>query len=183
MFFLILLLLAGVLVTTSCEDTPPDVNEEEVITTLTLTFEPTNGGDAVTFQYQDLDGDGGEAPTITEGTVDPNTTYTVRVGLLNESVTPAEDVALEVAEEDADHQFFFVFEGIAATHSYTDTDGNGNPLGLLNEVVTTDAGSGTMTVTLRHEPNKAGDGVAAGDPTNAGGETDIEVTFDFVVQQ
>ena len=39
--------------------------------------------------------------------------------------------------------------------------------------------SATMTVILRHEPNKAGAGVSDGDITNAGGETDIEVTFPF----
>ena len=39
--------------------------------------------------------------------------------------------------------------------------------------------SASMTVILRHEPDKAGAGVSDGDITNAGGETDIEVTFPF----
>ena len=37
-------------------------------------------------------------------------------------------------------------------------------------------------MTLRHEPAKDASGVAAGDITNAGGETDIEVTFDVTVE-
>lgn len=38
------------------------------------------------------------------------------------------------------------------------------------------ASSGGLTFTLRHEPNKPNTGLE-----NAGGETDIEVTFDIVV--
>ena len=43
-------------------------------------------------------------------------------------------------------------------------------------------GSGTITVTLRHEPNKDAAGVSSGDIANAGGETDIEVTFNVEIQ-
>ena len=35
---------------------------------------------------------------------------------------------------------------------------------------------------LRHKPNKSGNGVQSGDITNAGGETDIVVTFELDVQ-
>ena len=38
-------------------------------------------------------------------------------------------------------------------------------------------GHGQFTVTLRHEPDKSAQGVSAGDITNAGGETDIEVSL------
>ena len=41
---------------------------------------------------------------------------------------------------------------------------------------TGEASSGTLTLTLRHEPNKPNSGLA-----DAGGETDIEVTFDVAV--
>ena len=58
----------------------------------------------------------------------------------------------------------------------------GNPVGLSSTVTTTDAGSGNVTVVLRHEPDKSGDGVAAGDISNAGGEIDIEVTFAIDVE-
>ena len=54
---------------------------------------------------------------------------------------------------------------------------HGNPLGT--ELMLS-AGerklSGTLTLTLRHEPNKPNSGLA-----DAGGETDIEVTFDVAV--
>ncbi|MFT7376933.1 MAG: hypothetical protein ACI88Z_000758, partial [Sphingobacteriales bacterium] len=56
------------------------------------------------------------------------------------------------------------------------------PLGLQTTITTTDVGNGTLTVILRHEPNKSASGVANGDISNAGGETDIEVTFNITVQ-
>jgi hypothetical protein len=66
--------------------------------------------------------------------------------------------------------------------AYGDVDGNGKPLGLQTTVVTGDVSTGTLTITLRHEPDKSAAGVSGGDLTNAGGETDIEVTFDVTVQ-
>ena len=85
-------------------------------------------------------------------------------------------------EEDADHQFFFQsdIEGLAVT--YTDMDANGNPVGLSTQVSTTDPGSGNLTVILRHEPAKDAEGVSDGLVDNAGGETDIQVTFSVNVQ-
>ncbi len=39
------------------------------------------------------------------------------------------------------------------------------------------AGTGTLTFTLRHEPTKPNTGLS-----DAGGETDITVTFDVTIQ-
>ncbi|MDG1503047.1 MAG: type 1 periplasmic binding fold superfamily protein, partial [Flavicella sp.] len=41
---------------------PEPINEEEVITTLTVTLVPEGGGTAVVLSFQDLDGDGEDAP-------------------------------------------------------------------------------------------------------------------------
>lgn len=155
---------------------------EEVITTLNLTLTPTTG-DVVTMSFQDLDGDGGNDPTITNGTLQANMTYTGSIEVLNESESPAEDITAEIMTEDDEHQFFFVIgSSLNLTVAYGDQDGNGNPLGLATTVTTTDASSGSLTVTLRHQPDKTASGVSDGDITNAGGETDIEVTFDVTVQ-
>ena len=62
--------------------------------------------------------------------------------------------------------------------SYADTDANGAPIGLETTMTTGDAATGKLQVTLRHEPDKGATGVAQGDITNAGGETDIQVEFD-----
>jgi len=156
-------------------------NEEEVITTLTMTLTPTSG-DVVTLSFQDLDGDGANAPVITGGTLQANASYTGALELLNESESPAESITEEIAEEDAEHQFFFSSTVSGLSVAYTDTDGDGNPVGLSTTVTTGDAGAGNMTVILRHEPDKNADGVSGGDISNAGGETDIEVTFPITVQ-
>jgi hypothetical protein len=178
-------LLAVVIGLSSCKKDEDDVvipNEEEVITTLKYTLVPNGGGQTVELSFQDLDGDGGNAPVITGGVLEANTTYTGTLTLLNEQESPAESITEEIQEEDEDHQFFFQTNITGLTVAYTDQDADGNPLGLQSTITTTNAGNGTLTVTLRHEPNKSANGVASGDITNAGGETDIEVAFNVTVQ-
>lgn len=180
---LFIALTAIALLTTSCGDDDPDIPvEPEVITTLNYTL--TGGGSTVTLSFQDLDGDGGNTPTITGGTLAANTTYLGSIELLNESnPDDIENITEEIEEEDEEHQFFFQTTGdISVAYDSEDVDADGNPVGLQNTLATGAAGAGTVTVILRHEPNKGGEGVADGDITNAGGETDIEVTFDVTVQ-
>ncbi len=158
-------------------------NEEELITTLRYNLVPSGGGATVQFTFTDLDGDGGNAPAVVGGTLMANTTYNGSIELLNETETPAEDITLEVQEEDEEHQFFFEsLDGLAATMNYADQDGNGQPLGLKSTLVTSGASSGKVRIILRHEPNKTAQGVSGGDITNAGGETDIEVEFPVTIQ-
>ena len=97
--------------------------------------------------------------------------------MLNETEDPAENVTEEIEEEDLDHQFFYtVGSGLDVTTEYTSFDSAGNELGLTFELNTAGASSGGLTFTLRHEPNKPNTGLA-----DAGGETDIEVTFSVAV--
>ena len=165
-------------------DDPEPPNEEELITTVNVTF--TNNGqtdEAVTGTFRDIDGPGGEAPTITGVQLSANSSYTVTVEFLNESETPAEDVTAEVREEDLDHQVFFVIGGnIGITYSYGDQDSQGNPLGLTGTLTTTVAGNADIQVVLVHEPVKSNVGVADGNLANAGGEEDIRVQIPVVVQ-
>jgi len=160
----------------------PPPNEEEVITTLRLTFTSTGGGETTVFNFVDADGEGGNAPVITADTLSSDTLYSVAIEVLNESENPVEDITAEIVAEDEEHQFFFQVSGVNATISYADADGNLRPIGLLSNWAMGDPGAGTVLVTLRHEPDKGAPGVSAGDITNAGGETDIEVTFPLVVQ-
>ncbi len=181
--YLLAVPLIAVVSLTSCEKDDPDIpNEEELITTLIYTLTPDGGGTAIEFRFTDLDGDGGDAPIISNGTLAANTTYSGAVTLLNEAETPAENITEEVEEEDEEHQLFFTIISANATVAYADADADGNPVGLATTVTTTGASTGTLTITLRHEPNKDGANVSSGDITNAGGETDIEVTFDVTVQ-
>lgn len=169
----------------SCSDDPEDPiieNEEEVITTLTYTLTPSEGGSAVVLSYQDLDGDGANEPTITNGTLSAETTYSGSMTLLNETESPAESITEEIEEEDADHQFFFETTVSGLSVAYADTDDDGNPVGLASTLTTGSAGSGNLTVTLKHEPDKSASGVSDGVITNAGGETDISVTWTITVE-
>lgn len=180
------LLLAGVAATfifASCEKDDPQIpNEEEVITTLTYTLTPVSGGDVVTLTFQDLDGDGGNAPVITGGTLEASKAYVGELSLLNETEDPAGDIGAEIKEEDEDHQFFFQASGgLNLTVIYADVDADGNPVGLSTALTAGVASQGQLTIILRHRPDKNAAGVANGDLSNAGGETDIEVTFDVEI--
>ena len=171
---------------TSCKsDDPEPVNEEEVITTLTVTLTPQGGGTAITFKSFDLDGtDGPNPPVITPSsiTLDANTTYVGVTKVENETEDPAENITLEVLEEDEEHQFFYTASSSLGTATYTDTDSDGNPIGVAFTFRTADATSGNLTVTLIHEPAKSANGVKAGSIANAGGETDVEAVFPITVQ-
>lgn len=160
------------------DDTPEPVNEEELITTMTITLTPQGGGGDIILQSQDLDGDGPDAPVVTvSGPLAASTTYVGSIVLLNETEDPAEDITEEVEEEDEEHQFFYQFTGSITGVTYSDQDGNGNPVGLSFELTTGAAGGATLTATLRHEPKKPNDGTLA----DAGGETDITQNFTLTV--
>lgn len=178
---LIALLVIPVLFSTSCSNDDAPVNEEEVITTVTTTL--VGGGQIITLTSRDLDGDGPNAPVVTvSGNLTAGITYTGSTTFLDELVNPAEDITEEVEEEGVDHQVFYQLPSSVGTVTYTDTDANGKPIGLNFTLVAGTSGTtGTLTVTLRHLPNKSATGVAAGDITNAGGNTDAAVSFSIAV--
>lgn len=184
-FVLIFIAFAIVLSSlTSCNDDDIQIpNEEELITTLTYILTPEGTGNPVIFSFRDLDGDGGEDPVISEGILAANTIYTGTVVLLNELETPNVNIAAEVEEEGDEHQFFYGISGAAElTILYDDEDVNGSPVGLSTTVETGNTSTGQLTITLRHEPDKSAPGVSEGNIANAGGETDISVTFNVSIQ-
>lgn len=178
---LIALLVIPVLFSTSCSNDDAPVNEEEVITTVTITL--VGGGQIITLTSRDLDGDGPNAPVVTvSGNLTAGITYTGSTTFLNELVNPAEDITEEVEEEGTEHQVFYQLAPSVGTITYTDTDANGRPIGLNFTLVAGTSGStGTLIVTLRHDLNKSAAGVAGGDITNAGGSTDAAVSFPVAV--
>lgn len=175
---LIVLFISAFAVSCSDDDENPEaVDEEEVITTMKITLSAS--GSSINLESQDLDGDGPNAPTISvSGNLVANTSYSGVIELLNETETPAENITEEVEEEDEDHQFFFTTGGAISEVVYSDQDGNGNPVGINFSLTTGDAGTGTLQVTLRHEPKKPNNGTLA----DAGGETDIAQNFSITVE-
>ncbi len=182
------LLILAIIAISSCDKDDdqvvvPPVNEEEVITTVTAVFTPQGGGTAITLKSRDLDGDDGpNAPQVTvSGAFAKDKIYDGAVTVLNETVTPADDITLEIIEEANDHQLFYKklgsLPGIVYATGPDNLDANGKPLGLKTVFTTTGAASGSIIITLRHLPNKSAANVSTGDITNAAGETDFEVTF------
>ncbi len=175
-------LMATVLMT-SCKKDKPEENEEEVITTMRLTFVPVGAGTTVTYQYDDSDGPGGAAPTQQEIVLAPSKTYNVTVQLLNKTETPVEDVTLEVLGEKEAHRFYYEpTAGSNITVSGLDTDANAVPLGVTSMWATGAVATGKVKVTLRHyagiPPNKA-----VGDPVSSSkSATDIDVEFNTRIQ-
>lgn len=157
---------------------PPDPNEMEVITTITLTFTDSAAvAPEVTATFRDPDGDGGDGPDIFDDIVlQSNTTYNCAITLLNETVTPAEDITSEILAE-ADEHFFCMTPGGAfdVTMEATDSDG-AFPIGLASKWWTGAPSTGTAQIILKHQPDGAKDG------TCSPGETDIEVQFIAEVQ-
>lgn len=194
--FLSLALLAVVTTAACSDDDGGGENENEVITTITLTFTPTGGGTPVVATFNDADGDGGAAPTIDSINLVKATTYTASIKYENRLETPAENITVEIEDESDEHQIFFTGTavngpasnrpGAPLTHTYADTDANGLPIGLANSFIAA-TGTGNLIVTLRHMPPVNGTAVKdataatkvrdAGGFLTLGGSTDAEITY------
>ncbi|HMP98214.1 MAG TPA: hypothetical protein PKC24_00445 [Cyclobacteriaceae bacterium] len=175
-YFLSLLLVATMLLFTSCGEDPEPENEEELITTVKLTFSVVGmASTPQTFTWRDLDGDGPNAPVIETITLQADRTYAVSIELLNESENPAEDITEEIDEERDEHLFCFeATNGLNLAITRTDTDGTFE-VGLESEWVTGAASTGSVTVILKHQPGTKN---GSCDP----GEVDVEATFPVVIQ-
>lgn len=182
------------------EDPGTGPGEQEVITTVTLSFAPEGGGAPLVFSHADPENDGG--PVIDPIALDLGTNYALSVQFQNELEDPAEDITVEVKDEGFEHQVFIYGSGVqspaTATNAgalievaYTDTDDNDLPVGLDNSVGAISAGTGELKLMLRHLPPENDtvvkvDGLAA-DFANDGsagipGEVDADVTFPITVE-
>ena len=181
---LMLVFLVGLaLAMNSCKKDPVvDPNEGELITTVKLKLTNTllAGAVPLAFEFKDLDGEGGAVPVKFDSIVlQKNVIYICEVSVLNESVSPADDITKEIKAEANDHQFYFVpsSSNLLSVTDY-DTDTNNLPLGLNTTWVTgLNAGTGTVRVVLKHKPGTK----SANDLLNKG-DTDIELDFKLVIK-
>lgn len=164
-------------------------NEEELITTVKLRFENTqNVNDTVLAIFQDIDGQGGLAPSQFDTIqISAGKEYLLSINVLDESNSNnIIDITNEIKEEAADHQFFFGGSSIDLNHltiKYGDIDENSFPVGLLDTVQANTVGTDLkLKVILKHEPNKNASGVSDGNINNAGGDTDIELDFSVNIE-
>ncbi|TDQ19190.1 hypothetical protein DFQ04_1007 [Algoriphagus boseongensis] len=177
----------------SCESEDPEKeNDGEVITDVILTFQELDAsnnpvGAAVSFKASDPQGiEVGATPTIQPVNVTKGKKYQMTIEVLNS--IEGEDITEEILAEADEHQFFFLGSGITSnilTTSYA--DGNGVALGLKN-LVTVSSSPGTnntqLQVILRHDLDKNFPGANNPNFANyiqAGGETDLDITFPVVI--
>jgi hypothetical protein len=180
-------------------------HDNEIISRVVLTFTPQDGGDPLTFTFDDPDGDGGVSGVSERIELAAGAQYDLTLSFENGLVDPAEDLTAEITDEAEDHMVFIVGDvvGPASTsttalisQSYADLEstygdnavGDDLPVGIKHTVEAMDAGEGTFRVLLRHlpplgdEPQKTGDlpaDLAAG--RDLPGSVDVDVSFELVV--
>lgn len=162
------------------DDFNPIQNEEELITSVVLTFvDSTNITDTSTFAFRDPDGEGGNAPTVFDTiSLLKGKTYFMSIAFLDESnPNNVEDITVEVKAEDDEHIVCYESLNLSSlSYSITDSDGQ-FPVGLeatfrtdISQIVN----NGSLKVTLKHQP-----GVKDG--SCAPGDTDVEINFPTVI--
>lgn len=176
---MILAVAVGTMTFQSCKkDKLPDVNDNELITTFRLKFvNNADASDTKLVTWKDIDGDGGAAPVIDPLTLKVNASYAVTVdAVLDESKTPVGDTRAEVLEENFDHLFVYApSAGLNLTFSNFDKDKNNLPVGLTATGTTGAASTGTLKITLRHQPDVK-------DGTFVPGSTDLEAIFPVTIK-
>ncbi len=181
--YLFALALLAVLFPSCLKENLEEENEEEVITTLQLTFVPDGGGNNLVYTFDDPDGPGGAVPTQDSIILAPNKVYNVTLQLLNKTLTPPEDITEEVAAEPEAHRFYYIAgAGSNIAVANLDNDPDGLPLGISSTWTTSAAATGTMKVVLRHYPGNPPD-KAMNDAVNSPkSSTDVEIDFLTVVR-
>ena len=195
-----MLILLGLFACADVEEDEHDHDHDhEVITRVELELTPSEGGDAIVAVFSDPDNAGeGTSETLTL----PSTgSFDLSVLLFNELEEPMEELTDTIGVDGADeHQIFFTGDVDSEASDaqdalieirYADSDSNGLPVGLLNSLSVLAAGTGELTLSLRHLPPVGdvaqkeaalADTVASEGLVAIPGETDISVTFPLDIQ-
>ncbi|GAB4382777.1 MAG: hypothetical protein Kow0075_14720 [Salibacteraceae bacterium] len=171
-----ILIISGII---SCKrnsadpEDPDPHNESELITTVMITFNGSNGS-AFTYAWRDTDGPGGSQPTIDTIRLVNGETYQAEVQFLDESGDATIDITEEIKEEADEHLVCYETGANALDIETTDKDGNNYPIGIETTWKTGAQATTEVKVVLKHQPGQK-DGTC--DP----GETDVEVVFPVVI--
>lgn len=162
-----------------CKKDKVDPNEEELITTVRVKLTEAGTNAPSVFEFRDLDGDGGAAPSKFDQIVlARGKSYNCTLEILNESVNPADNITNEIIAEANDHEFFFQATDALVAVSNLSKDTKGLPVGVTSTwTASSVAGTGTLNITLKHKP-----GVKAAGDSFSIGETDISLDFTLKVQ-
>ncbi len=182
-------------------------HDNEVISRVVLTFTPEGGGAPLSFEFDDPDGDGGVSGTADRVELDAGTAYTLSLAFENALVDPPESITEDIEAEAEEHLILLSGDlsgpgstpaTALLTHTYGDAEsdyganavGEDLPVGLVNTITATTAGSGELRVMLRHlpdvdgAPQKSGSlpaDFAAG--MDLAGSVDVDLTFELVVSE
>lgn len=162
--------------TTPPSTPPPPVNEEELITSVRLTFADSAGiHPNVVALFRDVDGPGGNNPSVFDTIrLKANSVYAASIEFLNESVNPTIDITVEIMEEAVDHLICYSVFGANASIVKTDSDGT-YEVGVATRWTTLGVSAGTTLVTLKHQP-----GIKNGNCDL--GDTDVEISFVTIIE-
>lgn len=178
----LILILSLVFVLGGCgkKEEPAPEDENELITTVRLKFTENGTTTTQTFEWKDLDGDGGNPPTMTSVILRSNRTYKLDIEFLDESTTPAINKTTEIQTKASEH-LVVLTPSPSSLFSYTPTDKDSRsfPIGLTGTVVAGFTNMGTLRVQLRHQPPINGQPVKNGTVTP--GSDDVNVTFSLTV--
>jgi hypothetical protein len=177
------ILLASLLFTSCKKDEVEPTDDNELITRVELKFTDLTAKTAIIYTFQDLDGDPKTAPEKFDKIVlNKGVTYSVSIGVYDDTKSPVMDITQEINEEADVH--LFVYKTTPAsllTTTILDKDKNGLPIGLSSSILTqSTAGTGKLNLLLKHQPELNGVKVKTGQ--EAGGSTDIDLTFDVEVK-
>lgn len=186
---LTLALATSILIFSACDKAnidptkPQNNNQQELITTVLLNGYNVNNPSSNQFsvKWEDLDGDGGNAPQIDTLQLDSGISYSVQVLLLDKTKTPFDTISNEVIEEADEHQLFYTLSANLNDKiniARLDTDNNNPPLPLGLDIRITPSHImpylipflGSVNIKLSHY-----DGVPK--TTSPSSESDIDITF------
>jgi hypothetical protein len=178
-----IILLIAIISNSSCKKDAakvPDItNSQEQITTVYFkVIDNLNQTNTTIFKWKDIDGSGGNAPSIDTILLKNSNNYQVELLVLDESKSPVDTISNEIKNEADVHRFFFypsdeVKSSINTT--YLDADSKGRPLGLVFKLDVNSASSnlpllGKLNVVLSHY-----DGVEKDNNPSSESDLDIQI--------
>lgn len=187
--YLIALTLVSCAFSSCTSEDPVPENDEELITDVTLTFVELDGSRSpigIPFTVKASDPQGIELgnPDIETIVLEKGKVYSMGISLFN-SVSN-EDITEEISAEADEHQFYFLGSALVGNpfliYKYYD-----NILGLdgrLQVAFEPVSNNGNMRIILRHALDKNYPGAAYPDfeeYAQAGGESDLDITFPVVI--
>ena len=180
-------LIATTLIFSACKEDhidptkPKDNNAQELITTVVLNGYNANNPTANPFsiKWEDLDGDGGNAPTKDTLILDSGVSYRVQVLMLDKTKMPYDTISNEVIIEGVEHQLFYTLSNNLTSKlnfERLDMDSNNPPLPIGLDIKITPIHNkpfevplmGSVNVKLSHY-----DGVPK--TTSPSAESDIDI--------